>query len=199
MSELDQLHATRSTHVTPAIEPPNKINAGDRDQGCQCWYEILSGSYGETGENYAEICFFSNTECIPGNPFSCVYFTAKYWSSGDTCGTFNIPGCGDIWSEFPPSGSFNFECIVPKYTSFDAILYSNIYGDQCNGIDYLNSQITFRIGCAETCENYSYIAYSEPVTLNFAPGTPFSNNTTLINLWKLWLHSILDRVNLAVG
>ena len=159
----------KSVSAELKAQQPAKTRDGNRSETCNCNYEILSGTHATPPENAAvEIAFFSTEECTPNNPFDCSYFNGQYFSP-EICGSFPLPAnCYDFWQSYPPNGSFQFDCSIPKYAQFDVVLNSNYFNPCPNG-DFLYSSIVYRIVCVETCDEYWYLAYSNPDTLVFDP------------------------------
>ena len=140
---------------------------------CNCYYVIDEVNYKPTN---VEIDFFSNTECVPGDPFECRYFSALYFS-GPVCGSFINPDCGEYWPSAPPPGLFPFKCNVSKFSTFDINGFAGWVDENCWG-GYTSWTITFRIICEDTnfnepgsCGQQSYV--SDPITIS---GTPLDNH-----------------------
>ena len=145
--------------------------------GCNCAYEILDvqitphPQYPDFG-----IDFISPNDCPGSSSDDCIYFSGYYYTACFSGG--NNPNCTDGWANLPPIKKFPFNCDPPEYSSFGALLNSGYYQPDCANGGALESTLTFRVACVETCENYSYIAYSPPATLHYydADPDPFMEN-----------------------
>lgn len=178
---IDELRKEMRQHAKSIFserisQQPANTREGNRSETCNCSYEILDAYYATPPENAGvDIEFFSTTDCTPNNPFDCSYFSAFYFDP-EECVALNLPEyCYDFWQSFPPNGRFQFNCSIPEYSQFDVVL-SSAYFSPCPIGDYLYSTIVYRIVCDETCNEYSYPAYSDPDTLVFDPsvyGTVF--------------------------
>ena len=156
---------------------------------CRCSYEILDAEVQQSSWSEFGVDFFSTNQCPGTSAGTCNYFSGAYYTD---CFSFGgNPDCVDVWEDLPPSpiNRFAFNCEPLLNSSFNVLLNS-IGTNDCVVGDFMESTITFRIVCVETCENYSYLAYSDPVTLHFYDADPslfgeywFSGSeTTIIEL-----------------
>ncbi len=164
--------------VLPADEvykTPQSNSEGDRESGCSCWIEVLDAEVVNTNPSFSHFFFSlgSQISCAIGCPTCYV----EYWS-GHTCFPCDFNSqCCQTWNTFP--GRFiEFNCSVQPYSNFQIGIFSIQYNDgspcQFDGNNYVS--ITFRMGCAEICEEGAwYPVYSEPMTLTqdgMGSGTP---------------------------
>ena len=137
--------------------------------GCNCSYEILDAQV-QINPLHPDfgLDFISTNNCPGSTTDNCIYFSGYHYTDCFSLG--NNPNCVNEWVNLPPApiNRFAFNCTPPAYSSFGALLQS-AYSEPDNDCigDYIQSTITFRIVCVETCENYSYLAYSPSITLTF--------------------------------
>jgi hypothetical protein len=147
---------------------PQPDSGGDRESGCNCFYEILDAQFppGPPEYPYRNLEFQTIDNCGLSNP--CNVFKAFYYDGPD-CNVGGLPECIDLWSSLPPVGQFAFNCLVPEYSSISGLFGTNYYlvgSGGCGAYPSDLSMITVRIACAEDCGNGSInYVYSDPATL----------------------------------
>ena len=161
---------------------PQPDSGGDRESGCNCWYEVLDAWHEVPPVNqpYVEVNFWSWTSCLDDE---CTYFTSYYSShpSQHFINTFSVPEyCNSIWDNFPPSNSIQFNCNVPSYSSFDINLQALSFDGFPPSVgDDLPVCIKFRIGCYEDCGGVVNAVYSDNQILCFeATSFPLTHETS---------------------